>query len=387
VNNKNSYEIVIPLEINDNLTDKQKLEIASALDLPEDTQPDLLYFQGILVSSGENLNSAFFLPSELVKAEATIVNKPIDIEHNEDDIIGHIYDRVYLSKDGGDLLDLEELRSRSDLDSSMSMDIAIAGVIYKDRFPKISKEIKKGEWALSMETYYSDFEIRIGDLVFSRQEAEVLGLTDVVGSEVAFVKDGEELVKGKVVRVLRDLTFCGCGIVKNPANPDSVFLDVANKKDKDNNSLIVDVTKLFESANKKDNGSDNNRDDNDNTNVDNSNNDKVDDKDKAQITYPDTPDSGEGGKDPTTVGQCVHYQRFDKNNKEINWCKLYDTKCTSKLRQITDKDCLYYKDYYSTVSEFVEKTVADLLEENSWDDLINKLVESLELARKYKIGG
>ena len=61
-------------------------ERASAIiDLPQgkDKQPDLQYFSAIFVSSGENLNHAYFMPSELVKAEGTIVNKALDIKfHN-----------------------------------------------------------------------------------------------------------------------------------------------------------------------------------------------------------------------------------------------------------------------------------------------------------------
>ena len=47
------------------------------INLPDEKkkQPDLLYFSAIFVSSGENLNHAYFLPSELVAAEGTIINK------------------------------------------------------------------------------------------------------------------------------------------------------------------------------------------------------------------------------------------------------------------------------------------------------------------------
>lgn len=83
---------------------------ASIINLPKDSdkQIDLLYFSAIFVSSGENLNHAYFMPSELVKAEGTIINKALDVEHKEEEIIGHIYERAFMDKEGNPL-DLTEL--------------------------------------------------------------------------------------------------------------------------------------------------------------------------------------------------------------------------------------------------------------------------------------
>ena len=72
------------------LTNVQKKEYASKLELPENDQDDLLFMSAILVSTGTNKNGATFLGSELIKAKDTIALKPLDIEHEEDKIIGHI---------------------------------------------------------------------------------------------------------------------------------------------------------------------------------------------------------------------------------------------------------------------------------------------------------
>src|SRR4030042_6785483 len=86
-------------------TDVVREKASKVINLPadKDKQPDLLYFSAIFVSSGENLNHAYFLPSELVKAEKSIVNKALDVEHAEDQIIGHIYERAFMDKDGNPL--------------------------------------------------------------------------------------------------------------------------------------------------------------------------------------------------------------------------------------------------------------------------------------------
>ena len=77
-------------------------EISSILGIPppEKRQPDLQYFTSVFVSSGFNLNSAFFLPSELIKARNTIPFKPLDIEHEQDKIVGHLQASAFAYKDG-----------------------------------------------------------------------------------------------------------------------------------------------------------------------------------------------------------------------------------------------------------------------------------------------
>ena len=119
---KEKIQITAPIKV-ERKSKTRAQAVASILEFPENKQPDLLYFSAILVSSGENLNHAFFLPSELVLAEGTIVNKAVDREHAEEEVIGHIYDRVYLDKNGK-LLSLEDLQEHASVDN-MDMDIFI----------------------------------------------------------------------------------------------------------------------------------------------------------------------------------------------------------------------------------------------------------------------
>ncbi|MHA1833853.1 MAG: hypothetical protein ACTSV7_07670, partial [Candidatus Baldrarchaeia archaeon] len=235
-------------------TDALRKAVASAIDLPKekDKQPDLLYFSAIFVSSGENLNHAFFLPSELVKAEGTIKNKALDVEHKESEVIGHLYDRVFTDK-SGNLLDLEELASKNeDKLDRQEVHVAVAGIIYKSRFPQIAEEVSSGEWKVSMEAYYSDYDYKVGDLILSRKEAEALGLVTadekLFGRMTKVIKKRKEFAKGALARVLRGIIFSGCGIVKHPANPPSVILETANESEKDESKtkevIILDYDKL-----------------------------------------------------------------------------------------------------------------------------------------------
>ena len=234
---ENKFYLKGSLELQDETT-KLKAKASKVIELPAENekQPDLLYFSAILVSSGENLNHAYFLGSELFAAEGTITNKALDVEHNESDIIGHIIDKVYTDKDNKPL-DLKELSSRetASLDSQ-EMHIQIAGIIYKNRFPELSQEIKDGGWKVSMECYYENYDVKIGNMILNHKDAEMLGLASVsdslLGKMAKVIKDGKEIASGAIARVLRGICFSGCGIVKNPANPVSVILETAGNKNK-----------------------------------------------------------------------------------------------------------------------------------------------------------
>jgi len=235
--------------------DDLKKAVAAVIDLPknEDKQQDLLYFTAIFVSSGANLNKAYFMPSELIMAEKTIVNKALDVEHKEEEIIGHIYDKAFIDP-SGNKLDTRELASDKEIDSR-DVHVVIAGIIYKNRFPHLSEEIAKGEWKVSMECYYKDYEVKVGDMIMSRQEAEAMGYAEetMFAKMAKIIKNGVEVAKGNIERVLRGIAFSGCGIVKNPANPPSVILETANQKDTKVDPadiVIFDYDKLEETNNK-----------------------------------------------------------------------------------------------------------------------------------------
>ena len=144
---KEKFFIEADITVQEETTDLRKA-VAGVIDLPgpDEKQADLLYFTAIFVSAGTNLNDAHFLPSELVKAEDTIVSKALDVEHKEEEIIGHIYDRVYVNEQGNKL-ELAELENKEDASLNAEhadMHVVIAGVIYKNRFPNLAKEVAIG---------------------------------------------------------------------------------------------------------------------------------------------------------------------------------------------------------------------------------------------------
>lgn len=345
-------------------TEALREEAASVIELPKEgeKQIDLQYFSAVFVSSGANLNHAYFLPSELVKAENTIINKAMDVEHKESEIVGHIYDRAFMDKKGNKL-EIEELASMetASLDEQ-DMHIVIAGIVYKNRFPDLAKEVAEGKWSVSMETYFGDYDIKVGDLILPRKEAEALGLAteedNIFGKLAKVIKNKVEIAAGKLDRVLRGINFSGCGFVQNPANPPSVVLETAadkgNKNDVDAKPIILNYDLLEE------------EDDNNVT----SNNTEVTSSEEAELQYNDT------------IGICVSFKKeiYDTTFKgtlskvvHTDWCTLYDRPCTSFSRDTTDPDCLRNKVRYVATS-----CVEDYMEKRAGEDRRKELLASLK---------
>lgn len=307
-------------------TDELKQEIASIVEFPDNKTPDVLFFSGIFVSSGENLNRAYFLPSEMVKAYDTIDNKALDIEHEETNIVGHIYSSAFVDR-AGKKLDMQTLKDMSNEElEKMDIDVMIAGILYKSRFTELAKEVKDDKWKLSMETYFQDYDIKIGSLILSRKEAEALGLTseDVLGKVARVLQKGKEIAKGEIARVLRGLLFSGCGLVKNPANPRSVILETAKKKELEEGEIVVELEPGKEDA-------------------------------EAIVTSPVAVQGGPNRDDvrsQTSIGICISYKRrvldatFEGPDAKVlheDWCTLYDTGCTSASRGADHPDCIRSK--------------------------------------------
>lgn len=371
MNENNKFYLEANIEIHEETAELKELA-SKVITLPsgDKKQPDLLYFSAIFVSSGENLNHAYFMGSELVAAEGTIVNKALDVEHEESEIIGHIYERAFTDKQGNPL-DLMELSSKekASLDNQ-EMHVAIAGIVYRNRFPNLAQEVADNKWKVSMECLYKDFDIKVGSLVLDKKEAESLGMLsasidDCIGKMAKVIKAGKEIASGEVARVLRGICFSGCGIVKHPANPPSVIMETANEdksmKDKANEEpIILDYDKL----------------NNDNNNLTSN---KIEEPSKK------IEEARDGNLDDY-VGVCIYYKRFiydNENNVVANdWCSLYEASCTSFSRDTTDPDCLRNQELRKTVASYLEEALCLDSSKNKRKKLLSGLKTALREAEK-----
>lgn len=227
-------------------TDKNLANFTVASQTVGIEQPDLFPFSSILTRTGFNKNRDFFPSKDTWEARGTIVCKPVNIEHNIDDIIGH--QTAYKVVDS-EMNDVDESKEAPD-----TFSIYDTSVIYrirgkKDKFKQIEKiieEIHNGEWWVSMEAFFRSFDYIIADMPDSGLATDVDMTTAKI---IPRNKDTAVLTKylrqyknksgksgpgqtpdGKLIgRVLRDFYFTGKGLVKRPANPSSAIFTLDDK--------------------------------------------------------------------------------------------------------------------------------------------------------------
>lgn len=233
----------------DNDKIKRIIDLAKSKEFGEQDnihQEDLCIISSILVSTGMNLNDDIFQPKEIFRARSTPIHKPINIEHDETVIVGHMFDSRVVNKDGNEL----NIENESDLPEDF--DIEVAGVLYKS-LPKLSSKIsdvikkaEDGELSVSMEAFFTDFAYGLrsetdSSITIVKRNKETAFLTKhlrIYGGTGKIEHDGSNFEIG---RVLLNITFAGKGIVAHPANPDSVIKRIAaNFKDGTLNDLNLE---------------------------------------------------------------------------------------------------------------------------------------------------
>jgi len=349
-------------------TDSLKKEVASVIDLPSDDekQPDLSYFSAIFVSSGENLNHAYFLGSELVAAENTVVSKALDVEHKEKDIIGHIFSSAFTDDSGSELSSKELAGLETAVLDTSDMHIQIGCIVYKSRFPELSKEIADDEWKVSMECFYKDFDIKVGDMIIPRTTAEAIGIetsdVSIYGKPGKIIKDGKEVASGEVARVLRGICFSGCGIVKNPANPPSVVLETADEKDNENEEVLFNLDMYREAASEKEDGLD-------------------EEKNSNAVDESLAPEVDVASDD---IKLCSKYKQKLNDEKgsllQEDWCTEYGAKCSSENRDPLDDGCLTNK-ITTTASSYINELFNYERSDRNIDEATDRLIRILDKAR------
>jgi len=256
---KDHNKIIIEAPLFLRESENHKTEYAARIPLPsENQQVDLMHMSAILVSTGTNKNGATFLGSELVRAKDTIADKALDVEHAPDKIVGHIKSSMFLDLRGS-VIDIDnlykeisaeddEVRSNAILSADqMEMDVGIVCVVHKHRFKDLAEEIKKGEWFVSMECYYSDFDLKIGDIIIPKEGASEKVFDLKTNEMVKLVISGQSLGNHKISRVLRGIKFCGVGLVKHPANVRSV-IDESAGEIKVRDQIGDGLTKVYREA-------------------------------------------------------------------------------------------------------------------------------------------
>ena len=190
---------------------------------------DLYYVQSILVSTSWNKNDDIFDPVEVWAAKGTPEHKPTNLEHNENDIIGHIISNWPINEDG-QIIDEETAIE----DLPKKYHILTGSVIYrgfsspelKERSDKLIAEIEAGTKYVSMECFFKGFDY--GLINKENLEFKVLSRNEDTAYLTKYLRAyggmGEH-ENYKIGRVLKNITFTGKGFVDRPANSDSIIFN------------------------------------------------------------------------------------------------------------------------------------------------------------------
>ena len=188
---------------------------------------DLYYVQSILVTSSWNKNDDIFDSSEVWLARNTPEDKPTNLEHDENTIIGHITANWPITDDGI-LIDentpVENLPHKYHILTGSVIYRAFSSQDLRDRSEKLIAEIENGQKYVSMECLFKGFDY--GLLNKSNGEYKILARDTNTAYLTKYLRSyggmGEH-ENYKIGRVLRQITFSGKGFVDKPANPDSII--------------------------------------------------------------------------------------------------------------------------------------------------------------------
>lgn len=202
-----------------------KSKLPEAVQLAQASNPnqlDLFYLDCILASVGWNENDDIFNPTDMWNARATPVDKQFNYMHDESDIIGHITASRVIDADNN----LWTQDSPPD-----KFHIVASSVLYthwtdeerQERMDQIIAQINKGEWFVSMECLFNQFDYGV---ITPKGEEKIIARAE----DTAFLTKHLRAYGGtgefqghKLGRVLRGFTFSGKGLVTNPANADSII--------------------------------------------------------------------------------------------------------------------------------------------------------------------
>lgn len=187
---------------------------------------DLYSFSSILVSTIWNKNDEFFMKRDTWNARYTAEDKPLNFEHEPEMILGHMIGSMPVDDSGKELTNVGSI---DDLPSTYH--ILTNNVIYRyfadeDKLKartKLIEEIKAGEWFVSVEALFFNFDYALRDSANNIQIVERNKKTAHL-SQYLRILGGTGIYQDKrIARVPRNFIFSGVGLVKKPANPGSVI--------------------------------------------------------------------------------------------------------------------------------------------------------------------
>lgn len=197
-------------------------------------QMDLLYLQSCLVSAGTkagvNDNDDIFTREEAWNARHTPVLKPFNWQHQDKDIVGVIY-TVQARDLDGNVLDINQ-EAVPDTDFDLWTEAVIFRLIHPDRAREVEARAKANDLYVSMEAWFDDYGYGLfsnnglSKIVARNENTSFLEKHLRAGGGAGKYRDPDSGQEMRIGRVLRSITFGGCGLVDHPANKRSVITSV-----------------------------------------------------------------------------------------------------------------------------------------------------------------
>lgn len=197
-------------------------------------QMDLLYLQSCLVSAGARIgvndNDDIFTREEAWAARHTPVLKPFNWQHVDKDILGVIY-TVQAKDVSGNVLDIHD-DSVPDVDFDLWTEAVIFKLIHADRAREIEHRSKSDNLFVSMEAWFDDYsyglynEKGLAKVLLRNENTGYLDKHLRASGGSGKFHDPDTNQEVRIGRVLRAITFGGCGLVDSPANKRSTIVSV-----------------------------------------------------------------------------------------------------------------------------------------------------------------
>jgi uncharacterized coiled-coil protein SlyX len=206
-----------------------RIAIKNGFAKAELTDRDLYSTQSLFVTTNANLNDDYFLPEETWAARHTPTHKPTNIEHNENQIVGHITSCWAVDENKENILDdslaVDDLPPIFHLINGAVIYKAWQNEELKDRTAKLIQEIESGEKYVSMECLFTNFAYAVeranGELEIIPRGDKTAWMTKHLRAYGGTGKYKDLTIK----RVLKNITFSGKGYVDKPANPESIIFN------------------------------------------------------------------------------------------------------------------------------------------------------------------
>lgn len=231
-----TYEVPVLLASTKSYTGKVKNigNIVGKLDEDE----FIFQFPAILATAGVwNKNDQVFDKYEVWKARYTPLNKPSNIEHQPDKVVGHT-NRVFAitdeetpivipdsveGKPNQFIPDIYHLLTVDSFYKYNSKPYQSINKDYSDKIQKIYEQIIDGELKVSMECIFANFDYAILTADGSQKIIERNDKSSFLTKKLKRFGGTGEYEGARIGMLMRDIVFTGKGITSNPANPSSVI--------------------------------------------------------------------------------------------------------------------------------------------------------------------